>query len=163
MRGRALWLGAALLALAPALVSAGYTAKTNYILHCQGCHGADGIGGIPGEIPPLLNSMGYFLHIPGGRSYLVQVPGVAQAPIDDAELAALLNYTLRHYSSAQLPTPFLPYSREEVARDRRSVSDIVELRAELIAAIRERLGVHVWTGGDPAQASERGRPDEPLD
>lgn len=162
MRGRAVCLGAVLLAVAPALVNAGYTAKTNYILHCQGCHGADGVGRIPDQVPPLSNSMGYFLHVPGGRRYLAQVPGIAHVPIDDAEVAALLNFALRRFSSGQLPAPFVPYSTEEVARHRRAAPDVISLREELVTAIRERLGVRIWTEDDPSRGPEPGRRGGPL-
>ena len=129
---------------APGLASSGYSATTNYILHCQGCHGADGVGGLPEKIPPLRDSIGRFLQVPGGRRFLIQVPGVAQAPISDAELAALLNFTLERYSADQLPSPFLPYTREEVARERREPTDIVLLRSELVSMLLERFGVRMW-------------------
>lgn len=143
------WLVAALLVAGTAVTQAGYTARTNYILHCQGCHGADGVGGIPDEVPPLGNSVGYFLQVPGGRSYLIQVPGIAQAPVSDEELADVLNYILEHYSAAQLPASFRPYTSGEVAEVRRSGKDIVALRNALVAEIRERLGVRMWTLDEP--------------
>ena len=54
--------------------------QVHYMLHCQGCHLADGRG-VPGKIPGL-SEMGSFLTVPGGRAYLVQVPGTAQAPLN---------------------------------------------------------------------------------
>jgi hypothetical protein len=54
-------------------------------LNCQGCHRADGTG-TPGSVPALADSVARFLAVPAGREYLVQVPGVAQAPLDDAAL-----------------------------------------------------------------------------
>jgi hypothetical protein len=135
--------------MAPLLAGGGYSAKTNYILHCQGCHGADGIGGLPEKIPPLRDSMGHFLKVPGGRRFLIQVPGVAHAPVSDAEIAALLNFTLEQYSADQLPSPFLPYTEEEVARARREPTDIVVLRSELASMLLERFGVPIWTTADP--------------
>jgi mono/diheme cytochrome c family protein len=82
----------------------------NYVLHCSGCHRLDG-SGIPGfapdlrEIDPLLDST-------EGRRYLGRVPGVAQAPLDDAELAALLNWVLVEIAERR-PDP--GYRAEEVA------------------------------------------------
>jgi len=159
MRIRAVCLAAALIIVAPTAMAAGYSAKTNYILHCQGCHGADGVGLVADEVPPLLNSMGYFLHVPGGRRYLVQVPGAAHAPVDDAELAALLSYTLRRFSPDQLPDPFEPFTREEVTRNRRTATDVVPMREELILSIRERFGVRIWTLDYPRVPEPRGRFD----
>jgi len=137
-------LGLTLAGFVPPVLGASYSAATNYVLHCQGCHGADGVSELPGAIPPL-QQMGYFLLVPGGRQYLVQVPGVAQAPIDDAQLAALLNFTVRRYSSATLTKSFRPYTPEEVARERHGVKDIGGARRQLVAAISSQLGVHAWT------------------
>ena len=127
-----------------------YNAKTNYALHCQGCHGADGIGALPEKIPPLADSIGYFLRVPEGRRYLVQVPGVAFAAVDDEALAEVLNYVLLRFSAAQLPATFRPYSADEVARVRRSPEDIVSLRARLAAELREKQGICVWAGDGAA-------------
>ena len=149
MRSRRGGFVALLVLMAPLLAGGGYSAKTNYILHCQGCHGADGIGGLPEKIPPLRDSMGHFLKVPGGRRFLIQVPGVAHAPVSDAEIAALLNFTLEQYSADQLPSPFLPYTEEEVARARREPTDIVVLRSELASMLLERFGVPIWTTADP--------------
>jgi len=59
-----------------------YAPNVEYALNCQGCHRADGAG-TPGSVPPLAGSVARFLGAAGGREYLVQVPGVAQAPLDD--------------------------------------------------------------------------------
>ena len=59
----------------------------DYTLNCEGCHRADGTG-TPGSVPALRDSVARFLAAPGGREYLARVPGVAQAPLEDAALAA---------------------------------------------------------------------------
>lgn len=112
--------------------------QLGYVLECQGCHLADG-SGVPGEIPRLRDFMGYFLHIPEGRDFIARVPGVAQAPFDDAELAALINWTLQTYSRDQLPKNYSPYTADEVGRLRKSpVAAPRATRARLIARLRER-------------------------
>ena len=63
--------------------------RINYILHCQGCHLADGAG-TPDKVPALKNEVGRFLHVTGGREFLIQVPGTSQSPLSDAEVAAVL-------------------------------------------------------------------------
>jgi hypothetical protein len=141
---------------AAAQSEARYNAKTNYILHCQGCHGADGVGALPESVAPLANSIGYFLRIPEGRRYLVQVPGAAYSAVDDAALAELLNYTLERFSAAQLPAGFRRYTAEDVARVRRSPENIVALRARLVAELREDHGVCAWVADDPLWGSECG-------
>jgi mono/diheme cytochrome c family protein len=71
-------------------------AAEDYVLHCSACHALDGAG-VPGVVPPL-RGIGHLLDVPGGRAYLAQVPGVAQAPLSDARLARLLNWVLEHFS-----------------------------------------------------------------
>ena len=81
------------LALLPALVvRADVPPSEAYVLHCSGCHGTDGAG--RAEFVPDLREVGALLERPGGRAYLGRVPGVAQAPVGDAELATLLNWVL---------------------------------------------------------------------
>ena len=70
----------------------------DYALDCEGCHRADGTG-TPGSVPALRDSVARFLAVPGGREYLARVPGVAQAPLDDAALAAVLNWMLDHFDA----------------------------------------------------------------
>jgi len=130
--------GARVLALGLALGAASAAAappEQDYVLQCMGCHRADG-SGAPGRVPSLVGQMGRFLRVPGGRAYLVQVPGAAQSTLDDAALAALLDWMLLRFSAAELPPEFAPYRADEVARYRaeRPV-DIAKLRAELLARI----------------------------
>ena len=68
-------------------------AKMHYMLNCQGCHQADGRG-LQGSVPDMRNFVGKFLDTPGGREFLVQVPGSANSPLSDAALAELLNWIL---------------------------------------------------------------------
>jgi len=109
--------------------------QQDYVLQCMGCHRADG-SGAPGRVPSLVGQMGRFLRVPGGRAYLVQVPGAAQSTLDDAALAALLDWMLRAFSPGEIPPDFAPYSAAEVARYRAErPADIAKLRAELVARI----------------------------
>jgi mono/diheme cytochrome c family protein len=81
----------------------------SYMLHCSGCHRADGRG-VPG-VAPDLRTIGPLLRTSAGRAYLGRVPGVAQAPIGDDELARLLNWVLSELAG----TPPQPaYTAQEV-------------------------------------------------
>jgi mono/diheme cytochrome c family protein len=127
------------LALAVALAAAGPAAAlaphVEYALNCQGCHRADGAG-TPNSVPPLAGSVARFLAVPGGREYLVQVPGVAQAPLDDATLAAVMNWMLARFDAAHLPRDFTPYGAEEIGRLRtKPLTDVEGLRRRLLAEI----------------------------
>lgn len=125
-------LAAALLATALAAPAAAWDPPTNYALHCQGCHLADG-SGTPGKVPPLAGEVGRFLARPGGRAFLVQVPGVANAPLSDADLAALLNWTLERFAGASRPAAFEPYGEAEVRRLRaRPLVDVTNERRRVL-------------------------------
>jgi mono/diheme cytochrome c family protein len=105
--------------------------QVDYMLQCQGCHGAEGRGA-PGTVPSLAG-VGRFLAVPGGREFLVRVPGSSQSALDDGELAEVLNWMIRRFD----PRDFAPYTAEEVARVRRPPLDDVEaVRGELL----QRLG-----------------------
>ncbi len=118
---------AALIAAAP-LAQA--DPKVDYLLHCSGCHMADGTG-LTSVVPTLHDVPGRLLAKPEGRSYIVRVPGVAQAPISDRKLAEVLNWILAEFSSATLPQDFKPLTVEEVARARsRLLADPLKFRAK---------------------------------
>jgi len=96
---------------APAIAYATDGTEATYLLHCSGCHRSDGTG-VPGTTPDL-HQLAPLLHSERGRAYLVRVPGVAQAPVDDGELARLLNWVLQRFSAV---TPDPPFSAAEVGR-----------------------------------------------
>ena len=63
--------------------------RSDYLLHCAGCHLANGRGSPP-SVPSLAGPLGRIVSSPEGRDYLARVPGAAQAPISDNALAAVL-------------------------------------------------------------------------
>lgn len=140
--------GLFLVGLALALLCHGATtganeilARQNYILNCQGCHLPDGSGS-EGNVPKMNDFVGYFLHVQGGREFLVQVPGAAGAPISDQELADVMNWMLLNFSNNELPDPFIPYNAAEIGKLRKQpLIDVHQRRAELITEIKEKLGV----------------------
>ncbi|MGI9229346.1 MAG: c-type cytochrome [Gammaproteobacteria bacterium] len=116
-------------------------ARQNYILNCQGCHLSDGSGS-RGGAPRMNGFTGNFLHVPGGREYIVQVPGVASAAISDADLAGVINWVLVNFSKEQLPDNFQPYTAAEVGSLRRSaLINVEQVRSQLIKQIEQVLGV----------------------
>lgn len=126
-----------LLVLALAAARAEQPAHVNYMLHCMGCHLADGSGGPP-AVPDVRNEMGCLLGVEGGREYLVQIPGAAQAPISDAELAAVVNYMLETFSADTLPAAYTPLTAGQVARWRDGwLPDVAGTRATLLAKLPE--------------------------
>jgi mono/diheme cytochrome c family protein len=110
-------------------------AQANYMLNCQGCHQADG-SGLPGNVPTMRGFAGRFLQVPGGREFLVQVPGSSNSPLNNAELAELLNWILLTMSPESLGKDFQYYTEEEVAEMREHVLvDVGQIRESLVASM----------------------------
>jgi len=128
-------LGAALAVAALSAAAARADPRLDYVLQCRGCHGPDG-GGAPGAAPSFRGQLGRFLSVPGGREYLIRVPGAAQSELDDARTAALLNWLLHEFSPDEVPAGFPPYDAEEVGRERHHpLIDVQATRRELLEAI----------------------------
>ena len=135
---RYFWLfGAACCVTATLIVSAATARaeepRTAYWLHCAGCHLLDGRGAPP-EVPTLIDTPGRIAALPGGRQYLMQIPGVALAGLDNERLAAVLNFMLEEFSANSLAQDFQPYSASEVGEHRLQVlQDPLKRRAEIFA------------------------------
>lgn len=90
--------------------------RSDYLLHCAGCHLEDGRGSPP-AIPDMRETLGFLSTFAEGRSYLVRVPGASQAPISDAALAEVVNWMLKNYSLKQESGAL--YTEAEVSANRR--------------------------------------------
>ena len=114
-------------------------ARQHYMLQCQGCHRPDGTGTIT-TAPPMTGMVARFLAVPGGREYIVRVPGVATAVLTDAQLAELLNWTLYRFDAAHIRADFQPYTATEVGALRRHPlrTEAKVLRARLIAELDQQ-------------------------
>lgn len=111
--------------------SANADPRIDYLLHCSGCHMPDGTG-LPSVVPTLHDVVGRIVARPAGRDYIVRVPGVSQAPIDNEKLTEVLNWMLTEFSGRTLPKNFRPLTVEEVGRSRnRLLADPLKYRAEL--------------------------------
>lgn len=92
--------------------------REDYVLHCSACHGPNGEGA--GTVTPSLRQTGRIASLPGGRDYLMRVPGAAQSPLDDARLARLLGWVVEELGGASPPNEFpTSFTAEEVGRARR--------------------------------------------
>jgi hypothetical protein len=111
-------------------------ARADYAFRCKGCHGFSGEG-TPGHVPRLDGFVGLYTWLPEGRDYLLRVPGAARARLDDARLAAVLNWMLATYAAGQVAPGFAPFTAEEVGKARRRpLLNQKEVRARLIAELR---------------------------
>jgi mono/diheme cytochrome c family protein len=134
-RKRASLLLAGLLC-APGAFADDRAAHKNYLLHCSGCHLADGAGAPLYGVPDLRATVPVFLQTPGGRDYLAQVPGVMNAALDDARLAAVMNWTATTFGAG---IAFAPYDGPDMGRLRATRPlDIFALRAALMSAHKNR-------------------------
>ena len=102
-----------------------------YVLHCSGCHGLDGSGSISARVPDM-RRLGHFLRVPGGREFLVQVPGVMGSGLDDTQVAQVSNWVLDTLAKGSVPARHKPYEANEVARLRQQpLVDVATVRGAL--------------------------------
>ena len=65
-------------------------ARVDYMLHCSGCHGMDGMGKPERGIPRFAGQIGYFQQLAEGRAFIMQVPGLLSARLSDERAAAVV-------------------------------------------------------------------------
>lgn len=103
--------------------------RSDYLLHCGGCHLEHG-GGDPPEIPDLRRDLDWLAASAEGRSYLTRVPGASQVPISDARLAEVFNWIFEHFYAPD--TVVRPFTANEVSRTRQlPLYNPLKARAEL--------------------------------
>jgi hypothetical protein len=108
-------------------------ARQNYLIHCMGCHGEAGLG-LQGKVPSFRNTLAKISASPQGRDYVLRVPGVAQATLDDVATAEVLNWVLAEFSTTDAARRVAPFTAEEVARSRQS--PLLEVNATRDALLR---------------------------
>ena len=113
------------------VVDAAGDAQARYLLHCRGCHLANGTG-VPPDVPTLVDEIGRLVATPVGREYVVRVPGVSQSALDDEDLAVVLNWILETFNADTLPADFRSYSAGEITEAREKVlADPLKYRRSL--------------------------------
>jgi hypothetical protein len=133
-----------LVSIALPTVGFSYEPRVNYELQCMGCHLADG-SGESGRVPSVRGTLVPFSMISAGREFVLRVPGVAQSPLTDAEVAAVLNWMARNLSDAPPPAGFRDYSAGEVRAVRgRPLPQVSAARRKLL----ERVPGSRQSGGD---------------
>jgi mono/diheme cytochrome c family protein len=120
--------------VAPAGVENPQRAWQNWTLNCQGCHRVDGTGSDT-TAPSLAGTVAKFLWVPGGREYLIRVPGVATSPLSDADLAEVMNWMFWRFDKEHLPSTFKPFTAAELAplRGRPLRLEASSMRSDLLA------------------------------
>jgi mono/diheme cytochrome c family protein len=122
-------LGAAQAVAQPAVTNP----RSLYVLHCAGCHGMDA-SGVPGQgVPSMRGNLGLFMRLPEGRAFLLQVPGVNNAGLTDAQIADVTNWMVQAFSADTAPPGWPAYTVAEVAAAKAGrPSDVTRARAELV-------------------------------
>lgn len=107
-------------------------ARKLYVLHCAGCHGQDGVGSGRSGVPDL-HRMGALLRVPGGREFLIQVPGVMGSGLDDAQVALVGNWMLDRFLPEDERQAAQPYTRGDVQWARaHPLADVMQARRHLL-------------------------------
>ena len=116
--------------------------QNHYSQSCGGCHGLRGVSARP-DIPVLRDRVGLFLCSREGREYVVRLPNVAFAAMDDATLAAALNFMMFALGGRSVPGGIeaRAFSTAEVRTLRAR-----PLKAGNLVALRDEALAH----GDPA-------------
>ncbi|MFO1218218.1 MAG: cytochrome C [Burkholderiaceae bacterium] len=112
--------------------------RAHYVLHCAGCHGLDGAGA-PEKYVPDLRQLGAFFRVDGGRSFMIQVPGVMGSGLDDRQVAEVVNWLLATLARASVSEAVAPFTADEVARARaQPLVDVAAVRARLVQQAQAR-------------------------
>lgn len=107
--------------------------QRHYLESCGGCHGLDG-GSAPSDIPVLKGQVGLFLCTTAGRRYIIQLPNVAFANMDDQSLADAMNFVAFDLGGDSAPARAKPYTAREVGGLRR-----IPLKNMRVTALREKI------------------------
>ena len=133
---------------APRLARATESGASLYLLHCSGCHGADGMGEQRADVPPLPPLVGNLLRDSQGRLYIVNVGGVVTSNLGYADTAAVLNWLLQAFGSTTLPPNIKEFDADEVAALRaQRRADSVGLRRAIATRLKAKgikLAAYPW-------------------
>lgn len=134
MSWKSLILAGCLSASAVPAAADGHSAKFNYLLRCSGCHDRDGTGLPRAGIPALPGYIDAFAGDDDGRTYITHVPGVVATGLNDAEIAAVLNYVIDEWGD---PSRIEPFTEAEVTRRKAiPVSDVVAYRRQIVQRLK---------------------------
>jgi mono/diheme cytochrome c family protein len=156
---RLTWLVAAVcaVALAAGAGAARADGRNVFISNCAVCHQPDGKGA-PGVYPPLANSVGRFVALKDGRTYLIDAMSFGMGgkiesggdsfegdmppwpQLSDADVAQTLTYVLTGLNSKLLPADFKPISADEVKAERAKQLTAAAVHSERDSLIKEMAG-----------------------
>lgn len=114
-------------------------AKADYVEHCAGCHGVQGMSA-PARLPELRGRVGYMMCSAETRSYLLRLPNIAKSRIsDDQQLADMLNFMVFGLGGTSVLPGTKPFTATEVGYERQyaltSASLVRERKRQVETAI----------------------------
>jgi hypothetical protein len=128
---------------------AGDKGKYLFTLHCSGCHVRDGSGSTEGRIPRLAGQIGHFMKLPDGRRFVLQVPGIMNSGLHNAEIETLMNWLVPHFAGTSLDGDFVPYQPAEIEAARKNrPADIFAARRRIADDLRKQgVTIEDYYGG----------------
>lgn len=114
-------------------------ASKNYIINCQGCHLSGGEGS-DGGAPSMVGVVANFLNAPGGREFLLRVPGVATTALKSDAVAEMMNWLIYEFDAEHVPADFKPFTTQEVQMRRKKpyVQEAAKIRKQLVAFLETK-------------------------
>ena len=125
-----------------------------FISNCAVCHQPDGKGA-PSVYPPLADTIGRYVAIKGGRTYLIDVVSFGMGgkiesggdsfegdmppwpQLSDQDVADVLTYVLTGLNAKMLPADFKPIMPEEVKTERARTLTAAATHAERDALLKQ--------------------------
>lgn len=117
--------------------------QSHYLESCGGCHGIQGVSW-KRDIPELRGAVGRFLCTAAGREYIVRLPNVAFANVDDRMLAEVMNFVVFGLGGTSAPAGAKQYSPREIAILRRKPlknRQLADMRAVILAQVTAQCGL----------------------
>lgn len=116
-------------------------ARADYVEHCAGCHGVQGISA-PAKLPELRGRVGYMMCTPATRAYLLRLPNIAKSRLsDNQQLADMLNFMIFGIGGQSVLPGTRPFTATEVEYERKfaltSASLVKERQRHVETAIHE--------------------------
>lgn len=115
-------------------------ARGDYVEHCAGCHGVQGFSA-PAKLPELRGRVGYMMCTADTRAYLLRLPNIAKSRIaDNQQLADMLNFMVFGLGGDSVLPGTVPFTAQEVARERRHALTSASLVAERQRHVETAIG-----------------------
>ena len=119
--------------------------QTRFVLRCGGCHGTLGQSP-PKSVPQLRGVAGWFLCTREAREYVIRLPNVSRAQLNDADLAGVMNFVAFELGETSAPAKAMRFSAGEVAAIRTrplNVRPLNAYRRQIVDGVIRKCGAPV--------------------